>query len=115
MLKSLDTFYSNTEEPMRSTFMALSDVILSQDENLNSSIKYGMPFFSYNKKMFCYLWVDKKTKEPYIGIVVGDKIHHPDLEQGNRKKMKILRIDSQKDLPVKKIREVLNLALAFYK
>ena len=94
--------------------MALSDIILSQDEHLISSIKYGMPFFSYDKKMFCYLWMDKKTKEPYIGVVVGNKIEHPDLEQGNRKKMKILRIDSQKDLPIKKISAILQLALVHY-
>ncbi|MBL1280980.1 MAG: DUF1801 domain-containing protein [Fluviicola sp.] len=114
MLTPLDNFYAKTEEPLRSTLMALRDIILSQNENLSSSVKYGMPFFSYNKKMFCYLWVDKKTREPYIGVVEGNKINHPSLEQGNRKRMKIFRIDSQKDLPVEKISEVLQLALAFY-
>ncbi|HIP33122.1 MAG TPA: DUF1801 domain-containing protein [Crocinitomicaceae bacterium] len=114
MLKSLDNFYVKTEEPLRSTLMALSDIILSQNEKLSSSLKYGMPFFSYNKKMFCYLWVDKKTKEPYIGVVEGNKINHPSLEQGNRKRMKIFRIDSQKDLPIDEISEVLQLALLHY-
>ena len=31
----------------------------------------------YQQKMFCYLWTDKKTHEPYIGIVEGNKIDHP--------------------------------------
>jgi len=114
MLKSVDSFYANKDEPLRSTLMALSTIILFTNNHLASSIKYGMPFFSYGKKMFCYLWVDKTTKEPYIGIVEGKNIDHPKLEQGDRKRMKIFRIDSAKDLPVKEINEVLQLALKLY-
>jgi len=49
-----------------------------------------MPCFVYNKKQFCYLWTDKKTNNPYLLIVEGKNIDHPLLEQGDRKRMKIL-------------------------
>lgn len=61
------------------------------------------------------LWVDTKTGEPYIGIVEGGRIEHPLLEQGNRMRMKILRINPNKDLPIKTIKQILNQALEFYR
>ncbi len=64
--------------------------------------------------MFCYLWIDKKTNEPYIGIVEGNRIDHPALIKGERARMKILPIDSDKDIPVGKINEILNVASAYY-
>jgi len=52
--------------------------------------------------MFCYLWVHKKYGKPYLGIVEGKKIKHPDLLTEKRARMKILLIDPEKDLPAKR-------------
>lgn len=114
-LKSEDDFYQQQEEPNRSCLLALKSIILSLDKNLNSTLKYGMPFFCYGKKMFCYLWIDKKTKQPYIGVVEGNKIEHPALTKGTRSRMKIMLLDANKDLPVKTIKLILQQALTFYK
>ncbi len=114
MLTAFDQFFEKIEEPIRSHFMGLSQIILNFDGTIESTVKYGMPFFSYKKKMLCYLWMDKKTNEPYIGFVKGKEINHPDLIQGTRKKMCILNIDSNTDFPVLKIEEILTLALQLY-
>ena len=72
-----------------------------------------MPFYFYKGKRFCYLGVHKKYQQPYLGIVDGNKIDHPDLIIEKRARMKILLIDPNKNIPVKKInlilREVLGL------
>jgi hypothetical protein len=81
---------------------------------ITESWKYGMPFFCVNNKMFCYLWVHKKFHQPYIGIVEGNKIHHPLLVQEKRARMKILLLDPDKDVPVKVIDDILKKALKFY-
>jgi len=114
MLTPFDQFFEKAEEPMRSHLMGLSQIILNFDASIESSVKYGMPFFSYKNKMLCYLWIDKKTNEPYIGFVKGKEINHPDLIQGSRKKMCILNIDSNLDFPVQKIEKILKLALQLY-
>jgi hypothetical protein len=114
-LKSDDNFYQQQQEPIRSCLLALKTIILSLDKNLNSTLKYGMPFFCYDKKMFCYLWIDKKTQQPYIGIVEGNKIEHPALTKGNRARMKIMLLDANKDLPMLTIKKILKQALSFYK
>jgi hypothetical protein len=85
------------------------------DENITESWKYGMPFFCYNGKMFCYLWVHKKIHQPYIGIVEGKQINHPDLIQEKRARMKILLVNAEKDIPLKKVNGIMKEVLLLYK
>lgn len=115
MLSDIDLFYLNLEEPNKSCLIALRDAILRLDKNITTSWKYKLPFFNYKGKMFCYLWIDKKTTEPYIGIVEGKRIEHTLLEQGNRSRMKIMRINPNIDLPINAINLILNQALDFYR
>jgi len=114
-LNSLDNFYLKQDEPTRSCLPALREIILSQDKEIIASWKYGMPFFCFRGKMFCYLWVHKKYKQPYIGIVEGKRFNDPDLMSEKRSRMKILLIDLVKDLPVRKIEAILQQAINFYK
>ena len=108
-------FYLNKEEPNKSCLLALRNIILSQDENITETTKYGMPCFCYKKKMFCYLWIDKKTTEPYILFVEGKHLNHPKLETGNRARMKTFRINPNKDIPINTIETLLNKALDLYR
>ncbi len=114
-MRDIDHFYLNLGEPLKSTLFSLRDIILSLDPNITDSLKYKMPFFSYKDKMFCYFWTDRKTKEPYIGIVEGHRIKHPLLEKGDRTRIKIFRISTKEDIPINTIKKLLNLALDFYR
>ncbi|MCB0462761.1 MAG: DUF1801 domain-containing protein [Flavobacteriaceae bacterium] len=108
-------FYLNKEEPNKSCLLALRDIITRQDYNVTETTKYGMPCFCYKKKMFCYLWTDKKTNEPYILFVEGEHLHHEALETGNRNRMKIFRVNPDKDIPIETIEMLLNKALDLYR
>jgi len=110
MENELDNFYLNQSEPNQSCFLALRDIIKSFNPNITADWKYKLPFFMYKGKMFCYLWKDKKTNIPYIGIVNGGGIDHPKLEAGNRKKMKTLTINPAKDIDIELVLEILNLS-----
>ena len=114
MHSDLENFYLKLEEPNQSCFLFLRTLILDLDDRITETWKYKLPFFDCNNKMFCYLWLDKKTKYPYIGIARGNQIEHPLLIQGNRKRMKILTVNPNEDIPVDLIKEVLNLALETY-
>ena len=65
-----------------------------------------MPGFSIDNKMISYLWTDKKTKEPYVLWVLGKQLDHPLLETGDRSRMKILRINTEEDIPILLIEEL---------
>lgn len=114
-MKELDDFYLKQEEPLQSCLLALKEIILNQDMHITAVLKYGMPFFCCKGKMFCYLWVHKKYKQPYIGIVEGRRIDHPNLLIEKRSRMKIMLFDPNKDLPINTIKEILHQAIILAK
>jgi hypothetical protein len=114
-MKQLDDLYLNQEEPVKGIFLALKEIILKQDNDIANVLKYGIPFFCYKGKMFCYLWIHKKHKQPYIGIVEGKYFDEPFLLQEARSRMKIMLFNSDEDLPLRQIETVLQKALNLYK
>ncbi|MEM9674549.1 MAG: DUF1801 domain-containing protein [Cyclobacteriaceae bacterium] len=115
MTRELDRYYLSKDEPSKSCLLALRSIILEQDEQVTETQKWGMPCFCYQKKMFCYLWTDKKTDEPYILMVEGNHLDHPQLEQGNRSRMKIFRVNPNEDLDLETINALLQQALDLYR
>ncbi len=113
-MKAIDDFFDRQEEPLRSFYIALKEIILLHDKSIECSIKYGMPFFSYKGKMFCYFWMHKKFKKPYIGWVEGGRFDHPELLAENRSRMKIYLMDPLKDIPLKTIKIFLRQAIELY-
>lgn len=110
-----DDFYLNKQEPLKSCLLSMRSIVLDYDEGITETVKYGMPCFSYKKKVFCYLWVDKISNEPYFLMVEGKQLHHPELEAGDRKRMKIFRVNPNKDLPIESIDMIMNQALDLYR
>lgn len=110
-MKEADKFYLKQDEPVRSCFLALRDIILSQDKEVTHEWKYGMPFFCCKGKMFCYLWFHKKYGKPYIGMVEGKLFDHPDLIQEKRSRMKIMLLDPEEDLPIGALKPILKKAI----
>lgn len=58
--------------------------------------------------MFCYLWTLKNTGTPYLGIVEGSWVHHPQLQSEKRSRMKVMYFDPEKDLPIKDLHNILD-------
>ncbi len=115
MSEEIDSYYLAHDETNRSCLLALRSIILNQDADLVETQKWGMPCFCYKKSILCYLWVDKKTTEPYILMVEGKHLNHPSLEIGKRVKMKIFRVNPNRDLPIDTINEILSEGLALCK
>ena len=103
MLREIDLYFLQKDEPVKSSLLFLREFILGYDSNITEAWKYKMPFFCFDEKMFCYLWVDKKIAKPYIGIVEGKKIKHRLLVQEKRAGMKFMIIDPETDLPISDI------------
>lgn len=110
-MESIDDLYIKQEEPQRGCLLALRHIILAHNDAMVETIKYGMPCFCYKKKIICYLWADNKTKEPYVLMSDGNRLDFPELEQGSRKKMKILKIDANEDIPLELIEGILATAI----
>jgi len=115
MIREIDQYYFQQEEPNRGCLLALRSLILEQDPHVSETRKWGMPCFCFRNKMFCFLWTDKRTNEPYILFVEGKHLDHPKLEQGTRSRMKIFRVMPNKDIPLETIELLLNIALDLYR
>jgi hypothetical protein len=111
----LENFYDLQPEPNKSCLLALKEIILLQDANITAAWKYGCPFFCYKNKMFCYLWVHKKTHQPYIGIVEGKHFNEQYLVVEKTSRMKKLFVNANEDLPIDVITNVINKAIGLYK
>jgi hypothetical protein len=114
-MSGLTEFYLKQEDSVKETMLALRDIILKQDENITHELKYGMPFFCYKGKMFCYFWKHKQHKQPYIGFVEGKLFDEPFMLQEKRSRMKVFLIDPNVDLPIEQIELLLHKALNFYR
>ena len=114
-MNAMDEFFDAQDEPVKACLLALKAIIMKEDKEVTFTSKYGMPFFCYKGRMFCYLWVHKKTGQPYLGIVEGKHIQHPKLIQEKRSRMKIMFFDPAKDLPLMAIKKVLKQMLDLYR
>lgn len=110
----LDNFYITQEEPIKSCFIALKEIILSQDNHITNVWKYGGSFFCYKGKTFCYLWIHKKLQQPYIGFTKGYAMTHHSLIAEKRTQIKIMLLDANNDLPIIQIKEALEEAIKLY-
>jgi hypothetical protein len=115
MPTELENFYLQQHEPLRSYFMNLRDIILQHDKDITNAWKFNMPFFLYKGKMFCYIWTHKKLQQPFIGFNEGKRMEHTNLTFENRSRIKIMILDTEKQLPANTIKEVLDMAIKLVK
>jgi hypothetical protein len=115
MLREIDNYFVQKEEPVRSCLLFLRDYLLQFDAGITEEWKYRMPHYYYKGRMFCYLWVHKKTGQPYIGFADGNQIEHPELIQEQRLRMKIMFVNADEDIPVAKISGILKMAIKLHK
>jgi hypothetical protein len=114
-MTNLDNFYMQQEEPLKSVFLALKEIILKQDKHITNEWKYHTPFFYYKGKMFCYMWFHKKYKQPYIGIIEGKHFDEAFLLAENRSRIKVMLLDANEDLPLETIEAIIQKAIGLYK
>ncbi len=111
----LENFYLQQKEPLRSCYLALRQIILSQDDEVTNEWRYGSSFFYYKGKMFCYLWFHKKRKQPYLALVEGKYFDETFLLQENRSRIKIMLLDPNEDLPITILNNLLQKAIDLYR
>jgi hypothetical protein len=114
-MKPIDLYFESKAEPDRGCRLFLRSHIMALTEDITEDWKYGMPFYCYRGKRFCYLWIDKKRAQPYIGFVDGLHLEHPDLLREKRSRMKILLVDPKGEIPLPTIDAILHAALSFVK
>jgi len=113
-MTSLEEFYHEKEEPVKGCLLALKSIILNYNAEITHKWYYRLPCFMYKKQIFCYLWIDRKTKTPYIAIGKGVKVNHPDLIKGQRTFTAQLMINPNEDIPIETIHNIFDQVMNLY-
>jgi len=103
-------FIDQHPEPVQKRLKRLREIILSTHTEIKEEFKWKMPFYSFHGSL-CYL----NTKGHYIdmGFAKGAKIKcNQDLFSGNGLLVRHLKLDHNRPLPVKEIKEILIEATA---
>lgn len=105
-MNALEEKYFGYNEPVKSCFLAIRDIILDWDSNFKDCLKYGCICYTYRDKVALFAMHNKKG-ETYLLVNFGKQMNHPELKFDGRKSMKSLRIDPTKDLPIEVIEFIL--------
>ncbi len=83
-----EQYIFNQREPFQSVMLYVRSVILRTLPNVEEKYNYGIPFYHYNKKPFCYFNILKSTNFVDIAFVKGAllKEQFPDLKDHNNRK-----------------------------
>ncbi len=114
MLPAIDQYIEGLGEDNKSFVQALIAIIFKQDEHLHLKCSFGLPFFYFKGNPFCYINIDQKTKQPYLGFMNGKWLQHKNLHAEGRKMVKLLRFNNQNDIPLKMLQAVIAEALQLF-
>lgn len=104
-----NNFFSSTE-PQRSCLLFLRDFILGYSNNVSEKWSNNTPFYYLKKKSLCFISYDPKTKIIYISFTKGFLITHKALVSEGRKKARIIYVDPEKDIDLKTLKQVFDMA-----
>ena len=115
-MRDIDNFYINKQEPAKSCLLALREIILNYDTRITEAWYYRTPFFCFEGKRFCYIWMyKKKFSQPYLSFLQPDLIEHEALISEENKRYKKIYFNPELDLPIETIHNILELAIGVYK
>lgn len=111
--KTVDLFIIDQQENLKIIYAILNDIILEWDDEIKSSINYGLPFYKIKKnKTVCYLKTHKKNS---VDITFWNSVHildqFPQLELRDRKRMASLNYSNAEDIDIELIHEILSVTL----
>lgn len=112
MLNPLENYFFTQPESHQNCMLYLRSWLKKQD--LAELHKSSTAFYHHNGKMFCYLNVSSKNNKLYLGFVKGYKTKHHSLKKEGRKQIKVLYLNPEEDLPLKKLEEIISEAKKLY-
>jgi hypothetical protein len=105
-IKTLEGYYLSKPEPYQGCLLALRDIMLNANPEIEHGRKFQIPFFTYKGKKLAYLWLDKRKLK--MGFC-WEKSLQPIVEGVKPKdKYDSMIIDPNADIPIDIILEKLN-------
>jgi hypothetical protein len=111
--RTVDLYILDQQENLKIIYAILNDIILEHDNEIKSSINYGLPFYKINNnKAVCYLTTHKKNS---VDITFWNSIHilneFPELDLRDRKRMASLNYTKPEDIDIELIHKILAVTI----
>ena len=94
--RTADEFIESKKPIFQPMLLLARQTILETSANIYEKMAYNTPFF-YQNSWLCYLAANQK--DCWIGFTEGIHLNLPFLEAGDRKQIRILRLDPQLPFP----------------
>ena len=116
-MKLTDEYIFRQPEKYKSILLYLIDVVNQTIPDVILAYKWGIPYFYYNKKPFCYLAPNHKKDFVDLGIARGFQLQNYQdiLISENRNTVKSLRYFTIESIEHDVLVSVLEEAIALYK
>lgn len=115
-MKLTDQYILNQPEKYQSILLYIISVVESKIAGVDLNFKYGIPYFYYHKKPFCYLAPNHKKGFVDVGFARGFllKENQEFLNSENRNTVKSLRYFSLESIDHQVLEAVLEEAKSLY-
>lgn len=108
----LDQYYAKQPAPVQSCLLALKNIVLAIDKNITHQRKFQIPFFYFNNKKLCFLWVTRKKL--LFGFVEDKSLFATDAHVKPKDRIETITINPDEDLPVESIETRLKHIIHLY-
>ncbi len=106
--KTLEYYYLSKPEPYQSCLLALRDVILNTNINIQHQRKFQIPFFTYKGKKLGYLWLNRKKL--MLGFCFDKSLQPQKPGVQPKDKYESIEINPNEDIPL----DIVKQKLAYY-
>ena len=100
-------------EPEQSVLLFLHQFFVN-DMMLQHQRKFNTPFYYFNGKWFSFIDYNPKKRSIHISFVKGNQVSHPKLLLEGRKQMKIYKINSERDIDINELKEIVGIFKKLY-
>lgn len=112
-MKPAESYILNQKEPFQSIMLYVRSVMTRTLQGVEEKYNYGIPFYHYNGKPFCYFNILKGTAFVDIAFVKGAQLksRFPGLKDYNsRKQVRSLQYESLESIDEQELVEVIRAA-----
>ncbi|HWR94210.1 MAG TPA: DUF1801 domain-containing protein [Flavobacterium sp.] len=116
-MKLTDEYIFRQPEKHQTILFYLIDVVNQEIPDATFNFKWGIPYFYYKKKPFCYLAPNHKKDFVDLGFAKGFQLqnHQEFLISENRNTVKSLRYHTLKSIEHQVLIDVIQEAITLYK
>ncbi len=109
-MNPVEIYILKQDKSHQSILLFVRQIIFETFPEINEKFKYGIPFYYYKQKPFCYLNIPKKKKYVDVGFVKGFQLSNKQdvlVAGNNRNSVKSIQYSTLSEIDFNILKEIL--------